>query len=185
MILLSDLKQNPNNPRKASESGIKWLQQSITDFKRMMSMRPIIVDENNVILAGNQRYRALKKLGFVKVPNSYVKKMTGLSEAQKKQLILKDNINQGKWDKDVLQGGDWSEMEGLTDWFPDVSVVDQSKVLQGDETRATSGKKLHYPNGKIPMSKKETDRLTEAYMRFKKANPKGDFVQHMIDVYNG
>ncbi len=64
----------------------------IEEFKRSVNMfgqiRPIVVDENNTILCGNGLYETLCSLGY-KTADVY--KVTGLSENQKKKLMIADN----------------------------------------------------------------------------------------------
>lgn len=73
-IKLSGIKPNPDNPRFIKDDKFYELVQSLKGFPRMMVLRPIVVDENNIIQGGNQRYRALLELGYKEVPNEWVKK---------------------------------------------------------------------------------------------------------------
>lgn len=61
---LADLKLNPDNPRNISEEKLDKLAESIKSFPKMMVKRPIVYDENKVIIGGNMRYRAIQKLGM-------------------------------------------------------------------------------------------------------------------------
>ena len=67
-------------------------QKQINEFKRSIEMfgqiRPIVIDENNVILAGNGLYTALTELGRTEASCIVV---SGLSETGKKKLMLADN----------------------------------------------------------------------------------------------
>ena len=65
---ITDVKKNPNNPRFIKDDKFDKLCQSIKDFPKMMELRPIIVDDNNIILGGNMRYEALKKLNYKNIP---------------------------------------------------------------------------------------------------------------------
>ena len=82
---ISDLKENPINVRKHNNVQIKEFKKSIEKFD---VIRPIVVDEKNVILAGHGLYSALKELGREEVD---VIVMNGLSEKDKKKLLLVDN----------------------------------------------------------------------------------------------
>jgi ParB-like chromosome segregation protein Spo0J len=68
---LSDLKPG-KNPRKITKEQLETLKKSITDFKKMLKYRGIIIDENNVILGGTQRYQALKQLGYKDIPEEWI-----------------------------------------------------------------------------------------------------------------
>ena len=65
----------------------------------MLKLRPIIVDENNIILGGNMRYKACQELNFKEV---YILKAKDLTEEQKQEFIIKDNVGFGEWDWDIL-----------------------------------------------------------------------------------
>jgi len=104
---ISDLKALEKNPFKAKDDKqIEKIGKSISGFERMMSIRPIIIDEENVILGGNKRFFALKKLGYKEIPDTWVKREEGLTEEEKREFIVKDNAHWGsEWDYDMLQ--DW------------------------------------------------------------------------------
>lgn len=102
---------NEENPRLIKEHAFKKLVKSIKEFPEMLEYRPIIVDDENVILAGNMRYRACMEAGLKKVPTIVAK---DLSKEQKNQLIIKDNQNFGEWDWDML-ADNWKQ-EDLVAW---------------------------------------------------------------------
>ena len=109
------IKPNPNNPRVLRDDKFKKLKKSIQEFPEMLELREIIVDEDMVILGGNMRYKALKELGIKDVP---VKIAKGLTEEQKKEFIIKDNVGFGEWDWDML-ANEW-DSASLDDWGLDV-----------------------------------------------------------------
>ena len=82
---IGELVPYKNNPRKIEVKAVDAVRESI---KQCGYISPIIVDENNVILAGHTRYRALKEMGMEKVP---VLKAEGLTEEQKKKYRILDN----------------------------------------------------------------------------------------------
>jgi hypothetical protein len=102
MILISKLKDNPDNPRFIKDSRFEKLCKSIKEFPKMMELKPIVIDENNMILAGNMRKRALLFLGYKEIPESWVKKSTELNEEEKRRFIIADNISFGENDYDLL-----------------------------------------------------------------------------------
>lgn len=72
---------------------------SITEFK---FTNPVLLDENNEIIAGHGRYLAAQKLGLTEMPAI---KLLYLNEAQKKAYRIADNklTENGKWDFDLLK----------------------------------------------------------------------------------
>jgi ParB-like chromosome segregation protein Spo0J len=112
-IALNTLEPNDRNPRKITDEALQKLCESIERDPQFMELRPIVVDENNVILGGNQRYRACRKLGKETVPASWVKVATGLTEEQRKRFIIVDNGPEGMsgdWDAELLKI-DWDVPE--------------------------------------------------------------------------
>ena len=110
----SQLKSNPNNPRLIKDDKFKKLCTSIEQFPKMMELRPIIIDENNIILGGNMRFNALKHLGYKELPAEWVKQASELTEEQKQEFIVKDNVGFGEWDWDIL-ANEW-DAEKLEEW---------------------------------------------------------------------
>jgi len=128
---LTELKPNLDNPRFISDEKLEELKTSITKFKRMMELRPIIYDEDMVILGGNMRYTALMALKRHKVPPEWVKQVVGLTAEEKREFIIKDNVGFGEWDWEVLHG-DW-DTEKLGEWGLDVVPFEEDTVLEGKE----------------------------------------------------
>ena len=128
-ININKIQSNPNNPRVIKDFKFKKLTKSIQDFPEMLKLRPIIVDEKSMILGGNMRYKACLDLGHKTV---WAVMADDLSEEQKKQFVIKDNVGFGEWDWDIL-ANDWETKElkewGIDVWQPeeavDYSVLDE------------------------------------------------------------
>lgn len=126
-IKLDTLTPNPRNPRKISEASMEKLCASITRDPQFMLLRPIVVDENRMILGGNQRFFACQRLGMTEIPETWVWVADNLTDEQKKRFVLVDNSPDGMsgyWDYEVLQ--DDYEIEGLTDLgfsFPETVIA--------------------------------------------------------------
>tara|TARA_R110002153_G_scaffold4216_4_gene20265 strand:+ start:1366 stop:1983 length:618 start_codon:yes stop_codon:yes gene_type:complete len=96
---VAELVSNPLNPRTIKSARFSKLVKSIRDFPEMLKTRPIVVDENNMVLGGNMRLKACKQIGMKEVP---VVVATDWTNDQKSQFIIKDNNSFGDWDVDVL-----------------------------------------------------------------------------------
>ena len=112
---INEIKPNPNNPRIIKDDKFKKLVKSIQDFPQMLELRPIVVDENNIVLGGNMRLKACIEAGLKDVP---VKQAKELTEEQKKEFIVKDNVGYGEWDWSDL-ANNW-ETEKLEEWGLDI-----------------------------------------------------------------
>jgi ParB-like chromosome segregation protein Spo0J len=119
---LKDIKPNPNNPRVLRDDKFQKLKQSITEFPKMLSLRPMVIDENNVVLGGNMRLRALQELGFNDIDEAWVKRSSDLTEEEKKRFIIADNVAFGEWDWDTL-ANDWDVVD-LEAWGLDIPQFD-------------------------------------------------------------
>lgn len=126
---INEIKPNPNNPRKIDVDDFAKLVKSIKNDPKLLEAKPIIIDENNVILGGNQRYRACLELGIQDVP---VIKMANLTDKEKKKLLVIDNTHYGKWDMDMLANDDWSVAD-LSEWGVNVDflapTIDEPKAI--------------------------------------------------------
>ena len=120
---IKDIKPNPNNPRVLRDEKFQKLKQSITEFPKMLALRPMVIDENNVVLGGNMRLRALQELGFTDVEEAWVKRSSDLTEEEKKRFIIADNVAFGEWDWDTL-ANDW-EVVDLEAWGLDIPQFDE------------------------------------------------------------
>jgi len=108
---LSKLKPNPDNPRHIRDDKFKKLVQSLETFaEKMMPQRPIIVDEKWIILGGNQRFKALKELGYKDVPNDWIRQVLDWTEEDKREFIIKDNVSFGEFDWQDLEDN-WQDIE--------------------------------------------------------------------------
>jgi len=125
------IKPNKDNPRVIRGNKFDKLVNSIKEFPEMLKLRPIVIDEDNIILGGNMRYKACIEAGLKDIP---VKVAKGLTEAQKKEFIIKDNVGFGEWDWNLL-ANDWNEKQieewGLDVWQPeeDIDVVSELKEV--------------------------------------------------------
>jgi hypothetical protein len=98
---------NPNNPRTIKKTKFDKLVRSIREFPEMLNIRPIVVDEAMMVLGGNMRLQALREAGHKEIP---IIKVSNLTEDQKKEFVIKDNISYGDWDWDMLST-EWEAYE--------------------------------------------------------------------------
>lgn len=84
-VLLSQLKEFPNNPNVHPEEQVKALAQSMEQYGQYY---PIVVDEDFMVLCGHGKKKALDYMGEKEAD---VTVMYGLSDKQKKKLLLEDN----------------------------------------------------------------------------------------------
>ena len=114
-VNISDIRENPNNPRLIKDDKFKKLVQSIKDFPQMLAIRPIVVNADMTVLGGNMRLKACKEAGLEKVP---VIMANYLTEEQQKEFIIKDNVGFGEWDWEMI-ANEWDSQQ-VTDWGMDI-----------------------------------------------------------------
>ena len=143
---------NERNPRTITDGKMQKLINSILVFPKMLSMRPVVIDEANVALGGNMRLKALQAIsqmtdeditarlatlkdynertggeqatllsywtGWLANPIVEVVQASSLTEREKKEFIIKDNVSFGQWDWTMLDN-EWDTAD-LGDWGMDV-----------------------------------------------------------------
>ena len=127
-VSISQVKTNPNNPRLIKDDKFKKLVSSIKEFPEMLEIRPIVVDNDNVVLGGNMRLRACKEAGLKEV---HIIKADQLTEKQQREFIIKDNVGFGEWDWDDL-ANEW-DIDELEDWGLDLPVDLKVEELEAEE----------------------------------------------------
>jgi hypothetical protein len=126
-VPISQVIPNPTNPRIIKDDKFKKLVKSIEEFPQMLELRPIVVDSNMVVLGGNMRLKACIAAGLKEVPIIVADQLT---DAQKGEFIIKDNVGFGEWDWDLL-ANEW-DVEALTDWGLELPF-DNTPVLEAEE----------------------------------------------------
>jgi ParB-like chromosome segregation protein Spo0J len=117
-VKTKDIIPNENNPRILKDDKFKKLVQSIKDFPEMLEIRPIVVNNEMMILGGNMRWKAIQEIGIKEIP---IIKAENLTEEQQREFLIKDNVGFGEWDWDAL-ANDWNPEE-LNEWGLDVPLI--------------------------------------------------------------
>jgi DNA modification methylase len=123
-VSTSEIKTYKSNPKKHSEKQITQIINSIKEFR---FNNPLLIDENNEIIAGHGRLLAAKHLGLSQVPAIH---LTHLTEPQKRAYRIADNklTENGQWDIDLLKL-EFSELENLNlDFCTDITGFDNIEI---------------------------------------------------------
>ena len=144
-VKISKVKGNPSNPRIIKNDKFKKLVKSIKEFPEMLKLRPIVVDEDFMVLGGNMRLKASKDAGLKEV---WIDIAEGLTEEQKKEFIVKDNVGFGEWEWDILanewdsvQLADWGldVWENLDDKEPEAGLIEDDEIPEVKESKVKRG----------------------------------------------
>ncbi|NDG33262.1 site-specific DNA-methyltransferase, partial [bacterium] len=113
-VAIGKIKTNPENPRVIRDDKFFKLVKSLKDFPEMADVRPIVVNQDMVVLGGNMRLKAMKEAGWKQVPVVKVE----WDERKQKEFVIKDNASFGEWDWEDL-ANNWDDLP-LEDWGLDV-----------------------------------------------------------------
>ena len=128
IVKISKIKPNENNPRLIKDDKFKKLVKSIKTFPEMLELRPIVVNDDMVVLGGNMRLKACKEAGLKEVP---IIRAENLTEEQQREFIIKDNVGFGEWEWDLL-ANEWDTKE-LEDWGLEGFPFEDITELEAEE----------------------------------------------------
>ena len=115
---ISELTES-NNPRTITKEDLESLKRSIQDFRKMLKIRPVVIDETGRILGGHQKVKAAKELGWETIPTYTAK---GWTEEMKREFIYRDNIHAGDWDWKLLENWDADLLAEYNLEVPEVDI---------------------------------------------------------------
>jgi ParB-like chromosome segregation protein Spo0J len=179
-VKISEVKANPNNPRLIKDDKFKKLVKSIQEFPEMLQLRPIVVNDDMIVLGGNMRLKACKEAGLKEVP---IIKASDLTDEQQREFIIKDNVGFGEWDWSDLTNN-W-DTEKLDEWglfvpeMPaevDYSILDEED-LDNELTDMSAGVK------KAIQIEFEAEHYEQAYELVKFWRERDAYVGGMIIEY--
>lgn len=165
-VKIEELTPTAKNPRKISKKDLEVLKKSLREFPEMREIRKVVVDENMRILGGHQRVKALEAIGEKTVP---VLQVIGLTEEQKDEFIIKDNIANGEWDMEKLEA-EW-DAEKVGEWglYDIKKGISDEKDIQNDPPKiVTSFITLEYTDEiELPITDETVEKLMEEMIKFK------------------
>ena len=156
-VKISDIKTNPKNPRLIKDDKFRKLVKSIQEFPQMLELRPIVVDENNIVLGGNMRLKACIEVGLKEV---FIVKAEDLTEQQKDEFIVKDNVGFGEWDWDIL-ANEW-DTEKLQDWGLDLPIYFNDSDELGTDFNLPEGDKAPFQQMTFTLADEQAEQIKNA-----------------------
>lgn len=158
---INKLKPNKDNPRIIKDDKFKKLVKSIKEFPEMLELRPIVVDEDMTILGGNMRHKASIEAGLKEV---HIKIAKGLTEEQKQEFIVKDNVGFGDWDWSIL-ANEWNSVK-LDDWGLD-SWQNLDDIETEENFSLPDGDKLPFQQLTLKVADEQADQINSAISEIK------------------
>ena len=156
-VNIKEVIPNKSNPRIIKDDKFKKLVKSINDFPQMLEIRPIVVDENNIILGGNMRFKACIEAGLKEV---FIIKANDLTEEQKHEFIVKDNVGFGEWDWDSL-ANEW-DTEKLDDWGLDLPIYINDSDEFGTDFNLPDGDKAPFQQMTFTLADEQAEQIKNA-----------------------
>jgi len=124
IVDVDKLQLSDKNPRTIKDDAFKRLVASLVANPILLQVLPIIYEEDFVVIGGNQRVRAIREIGWNKVPAIDASLLT---DAQKKSLVLLHNSHFGEWEYEkLILSYDFEELEAAGIDIP-------TKLFEGDE----------------------------------------------------
>lgn len=174
---IAELRELPGNPRTIKKDQFEKLKKSIKDNADYFEARPIILSDRTgelVILAGNQRYKAAKAIGLKEVPTIL---LPNLTEEREKEIIIRDNVENGEWDMDAL-ANEWDASQ-LEEWgveVPEVKIPEDQDSVTDDDLEASevliASASIYGQNGDIILAEKIPQADAEKILaKIEKAGP--------------
>lgn len=177
---IESLSKLENNPRTITPEDMERLKESISNNPDYLEAHPIVLSDRTgelVIIDGNQRYEACVQLGMSEVPTAL---LHGLTEEREREIIIRANVLNGKWDLSKLFDWDYSE---LMDWgvegisFPDINDFNEDdsddtvNILRNQNYESGAHiKYLVFEGYKIPVSEAELKGLKERAAKYMNEN---------------
>lgn len=159
---INQVKTNPNNPRIIKDDKYSKLVKSIKEFPQMLQLRPIVVNDDMIVLGGNMRLKACKEAGLKEVP---IIKASELTEDQQREFIIKDNVGFGEWDWQMIST-DW-DAEQLEDWGLDVPGFDVDADEMKESFTLPDGDKAPFQQMTFTLADEQAEQIKNAIAEIK------------------
>jgi len=156
-VKIKEIKPNPNNPRLIKDDKFKKLVKSIQEFPEMLDIRPIVVNDEMIVLGGNMRLKACIEAGLKEIP---IIKASNLTIEQQNEFIIKDNVGFGEWDWEVL-ANEW-DSEKLDDWGLDIGGFDVNSDEYGENFSLPDGDKAPFQQMTFTLADEQAEQIKNA-----------------------
>jgi hypothetical protein len=161
-VKISAVKSNPNNPRIIKDDKFKKLVTSIKEFPQMLDIRPIVVNDEMIVLGGNMRLKACIEAGLKEVA---IIKASELTPEQQNEFIIKDNVGFGEWNWDDLANS-W-DTEQLTEWGIDLPIFFNDSDELGTDFSLADGDKAPFQQMTFTLADEQAIQIQNAIAEIK------------------
>ena len=176
---IADIHPLPDNPRTIGPEDLERLKESIRNNPDYLEAHPLVLSDRTgelIVIDGNQRLRACQEMGWEEVPTAL---LHGLTEEREQEIIIRANVNNGKWDIDKLLAWNADDLmswgvEGIS--FPEINdepwdIDDTANVLKSPSYEAGAQiKYVHFDGYKVPVTDVELATLKERARQYMDEN---------------
>lgn len=149
-----------HNPRSITTNNFEKLKKSIQNNPDYFEARPLIVSDRTgelVVIAGNQRLKASQELGLKQVPCCILKNLT---EEREKEIIIRDNVELGDWDYDLLDDYD---IDDLSDWGLNIDKETEEAIKEIEKEEEITN--IDNKNIKIIFHYKDNKEIIDIFLK--------------------
>lgn len=158
-LKVKDLKPNPDNPRTITEEDFERLKRKI---KRQGFRAVIQIDNDGIILGGNQRYHALMDMGYAEKEIPVLKPLFQMTEKDRQEAIVTDNISDGRWDNEMV--ANLYNLEDLAEWGFDLNWIEKP-LDQENPDNPPEQFEIEKQKVKITFAYKDSHEIIDKFLR--------------------
>lgn len=187
-IPTNKLKSHSKNPRLIKDEDFEILCKSIKENPEYFEVRPILCNKDMVVFAGNMRLKAAKHLGLLTVPVCIM----DISEEKQKELMIRDNVQNGQWDIILLNAEfDTEDLQGYGVDLESMGMFTDSGY--GTETSLPNGEKNEFCQITFTLANEQAEAIrsaldeamhfSEEYDHFGNGNKNGNALYAIIQKW--
>lgn len=158
-VKVKDLIPNPKNPRTITKENFERLKRKI---KRQGFRSAIQVDNDGIILGGNQRYAALMEMGYAETPIPVIRPCFKMTEKDRQEAIVTDNIFDGAWNTEMLANE--YDQNDLAEWGYDIPWQEEPLDPENPDAPAEEFD-INKQKVRITFSYKDSHEIIDKFLR--------------------
>lgn len=164
LVDIKIIKPNPNNPRLIKDEKYQKLVKSIQEFPEMLNLRPIVVNDDMIVLGGNMRLKACQELKLKQIP---IIRASELTQDQAREFIIKDNVGFGEWDWDMI-ANEWDSGQ-VQEWGLDLPGFNADSDNFGEDFTLPDGDKAPFQQMTFTLADEQAEQIKNAIAEIKQS----------------
>jgi len=178
-VPLGVVKPNPSNPRSIEDNRLKKLAECMREKPKVLKAKPIIVNKDMVILGGNQRFKAAKLAGLDSV---WILNADDIEDQEQRDVIISDNVDFGKWDRDLMKAFGYSDNEIFEAGGEEVDFMRMGQEALGVSEEKNMNENS-IPSEDLPEPDVDESDLAQRYETYQNNTIKQVVLYYPTDIY--